>query len=87
MGSAEDKRLNELLPFCWRAYEKGNALVPIQESIPTPAKIRVKKNIAEFGETVYRAIEEKRKTEEDTGDLLSMLMAVHEDGSGMTNQL
>ena len=49
--------------------------------------IRVKRAVRELDEIVNRIIRERRASGEDTGDLLSMLMAARdEDGSGMTDR-
>lgn len=67
--------------------KRGMPWYLFRNSIPTPGNVHAKKNIAELDGIVYRIIEEKRKNTEDTGDLLSMLMAVQdEDGSQMTDQ-
>ena len=49
--------------------------------------IRVKRAVRELDEIVNRIIRQRRASGEDTGDLLSMLMAARdEDGSGMTDR-
>ncbi len=54
---------------------------------PLPALIRVKRAVRELDEIVNRIIRQRRAGGEDTGDLLSMLMAARdEDGSAMTDR-
>jgi cytochrome P450 len=62
-------------------------LPPALRHIPVPAMIRVKRAVRELDEIVDRIIRQRRASGEDTGDLLSMLMAARdEDGSGMTDR-
>jgi len=54
---------------------------------PTPANLRNRKAIARLDALVYRMIAERRASECDTGDLLSMLLlAQDEDGHGMSDK-
>ena len=62
-------------------------LPPMLRHFPLPALIRVKQAVRELDEIVNRIIRRRRETREDTGDLLSMLIAARdEDGSGMTDR-
>jgi cytochrome P450 len=62
-------------------------LPPIMRHVPVPAMIRVKRAVRELDEIVNRIIRRRRASRQDTGDLLSMLMAARdEDGSGMTDR-
>ena len=62
-------------------------LPPIMRHVPVPAMIRVKRAVRELDEIVNRIIRQRRASGQDTGDLLSMLMAARdEDGSGMTDR-
>ncbi|MCI0611819.1 cytochrome P450, partial [bacterium] len=59
----------------------------IPEFIPTPGNLRFRKAIQRFNKTVYEIIRARRTSDEDAGDLLSMLLhAQDEDGSRMTDQ-
>jgi cytochrome P450 len=54
--------------------------------IPTPGNIRFNKAVRKFDEIIYKIIQSRRSTDDETGDLLSMLLnAVDEDGSRMTD--
>ncbi len=55
--------------------------------LPTPNNIRKARAIKKLDKIIYRIIEERRKSGQDTGDLLSMLLAARdEDGSRMTDK-
>ncbi|HEX3351184.1 MAG TPA: cytochrome P450 [Terriglobales bacterium] len=60
---------------------------PPLRHLPLPALIRVKRAVRELDEIVNRIIRQRRASGEDTGDLLSMLMASQDlDGSAMTDR-
>jgi cytochrome P450 len=62
-------------------------LPPTTRYLPLPFLIRVRRAVRQLDEVVYRMIRERRKSENDNGDLLSMLMsATDEDGSRMTDR-
>jgi cytochrome P450 len=55
--------------------------------LPTPANLRVKREVAQIERILYRIIAERRASGRDAGDLLSMLLAAQdEDGSRMTDK-
>jgi len=55
--------------------------------LPTPANLRVKREVAQIERIIYRIIAERRASGRDAGDLLSMLLAAQdEDGSRMTDK-
>ena len=55
--------------------------------LPTPANLRVKREVAQIEKILYRIIAERRASGHDAGDLLSMLLAAQdEDGSKMTDR-
>jgi cytochrome P450 len=55
--------------------------------LPTPANLRVKREVAQIEQILYRIIAERRASGRDAGDLLSMLLnAQDEDGSRMTDR-
>jgi len=55
--------------------------------LPTPANLRVKREVAQIEKILYRIIAERRASGRDVGDLLSMLLhAQDEDGSRMTDR-
>ena len=62
-------------------------LPPALLHLPFPALLRVKRAVREIDEIVNRIIRQRRACDEDTGDLLSMLIASRdEDGSHMTDR-
>ncbi len=67
-----------------RAEEVSQSLIPIPLSVPTPSNRRVQSAIRTLDKVVYGMIEERRRSGEDRGDLLSMLMAARDADSGET---
>jgi cytochrome P450 len=64
----------------------GRAIL-IPSWVPTPQNLRKARAIRKLDKIIFRIIEERRKSERDTGDLLSMLLAARdEDGSRMTDK-
>ena len=62
-------------------------LPPWVRYLPLPFLIRVRRAVRQLDEVVYRIIRERRESESDKGDLLSMLMSARdEDGSRMTDR-
>ena len=62
-------------------------LPPIIRFVPLPTLIRMRRAINRLDETVYSIIRQRRASGEDTGDLLSMLIAARdEDGSRMSDR-
>jgi len=60
-------------------------LIPLW--VPTPRNLRARMGIRRIEKIIYRIIAQKRAEASDTGDLLSMLLAVQdEDGSRMTDK-
>ncbi len=60
---------------------------PLLRHLPLPALVRVRRAVRELDEIVNRIIRQRRAGGEDTGDLLSMLMAARdEDDSTMTDR-
>ncbi len=60
-------------------------LIPLW--VPTPRNLRARLGIRRLEKIIYRIIAQKRAENRDTGDLLSMLLAVQdEDGSRMTDK-
>ena len=58
------------------------------ERLPLPATLRFRKARARLDATIYRVIDERRKSGTDRGDLLSMLLLAQDtegDGGGMTD--
>ena len=55
--------------------------------LPTPANLRVKREVAQIEKILYRIIGERRASGRDAGDLLSMLLSAQDqDGSRMTDR-
>ncbi len=67
----------------------NNPLAPLIQRLPLPSNLRFHRARDRLDATIYRMIGERRKSGEDRGDLLSMLLLasdVEGDGSGMTDQ-
>jgi cytochrome P450 len=64
----------------------GKAIM-IPEWVPTLHNLRKTRAIRKLDKIIYRIIEERRKSDRDTGDLLSTLLAARDDdGSRMTDK-
>jgi cytochrome P450 len=62
-------------------------LFRLSPNLPTPGNRRFTRAVERLDRTIYRIIDERRASGQDTGDLLSMLLqAQDEDGTGMTDQ-
>ena len=60
---------------------------PPLRHLPLPALVKMKRAVRELDAIVDRIIQQRRTSGEDTGDLLSMLMAARdEDGSAMSDR-
>lgn len=57
----------------------------LMEKFPLPGGGKFKKGLDRINQTIYRIIEERRRSTEDRGDLLSMLL-MDQDGETMSNQ-
>jgi cytochrome P450 len=86
--SGEARGIGEALSEIVRPFASQATLKWILDNrLPTPAHLRFNRNVRKIDRFVYRLIEERRASREDTGDLLSMLLAAQdEDGSGMTDK-
>jgi cytochrome P450 len=60
----------------------------IWEWFPRPENVRYRNAISQMDATIYRIIEQRRTSDEDPGDLLSMLMQARDedDGTGMSDR-
>jgi cytochrome P450 len=58
------------------------ALFPLPESVPTPANRRFKAALRELDRVVLGLIDERRRSGQDRGDLLSMLLAARDEETG-----
>lgn len=62
-------------------------LPPIARYLPTPRMISFRRAVARMDDTVYKIIAQHRANKNDSGDLLSMLIAARdEDGSRMSDR-
>lgn len=71
----------------WFGTNRIGRFVTLPETVPTPKNFRYRRSLAALDDVVYSLIEERRKSGEDHGDLLSMLMSARdEDGEGMSEK-
>jgi len=66
----------------------SNPLGPLLDRLPVPGTLRFKRARERLDATIYRMVEARRRSGEDRGDLLSMLLAARDeegDGGGMTD--
>ena len=86
----EAAEIGEALATTFEAFQFGFFLPfgELLERLPLPATLRFKKARARLDTTIYRLIEERRRSGADHGDLLSMLLLAQDtegDGGGMTD--
>jgi cytochrome P450 len=65
-----------------------NPLGPLLDRLPLPGTLRVRRASARLDATIYRMIDARRRSGEDRGDLLSMLLAARDeegDGAAMSD--
>src|SRR6266516_5994883 len=78
LGEAEE--LGKALTISLHRFNSEmSALVHIPYTWPTPGNRRVRKAIDRLNATIYQMIEERRRTGEDRGDLLSMLLRARDE--------
>jgi len=86
---AEADEIGGALSTALLAFKRlTNPLGPILDRLPLPQTIRVRRAAERLDATIYRMIDERRRSGEDRGDLLSMLLAARDeegDGGGMTD--
>src|SRR5215211_7270965 len=86
----EAGEIGEALATTFESFNFGFFLPfgELLERLPLPATLRFRKARARLDATIYRVIEERRRSGGDRGDLLSMLLLAQDtegDGGGMTD--
>ena len=88
--SGEADEIGESLTAIIGLFPRFNhPLAPLIQKLPLPSNLRFRRARARLDATIYRMIGERRKSREDRGDLLSMLLLatdVEGDGTGMTDR-
>jgi cytochrome P450 len=87
LGEAEE--LGKALKVAMQRFSSEiGGLVHIPYNWPTPGNWRIRKAVARLDATVYQMIEERRRSKEERGDLLSMLLSARDedDGGFMTDK-
>ncbi len=86
----ESSEIGAALDDVFEAFTIGyGPLTPLLDMLPTPRKRRFTAGKERVDATIDRIISERRKSGEDTGDLLSMLLHATDtegDGTGMSDQ-
>jgi cytochrome P450 len=81
--AADAQRIGDALTILQHTIG-GASLLPTW--IPTPREIRIRRATRALDEIIYGLIAQRRRTNEDYGDLLSMLLLAQDDeGKGMTD--
>jgi len=85
----ETEEIAQALDDAFDAFDLGfGVLTPIMDRLPTPRRRRFARARARLDAVIFRLIAERRASQEDRGDLLSMLLAATDtegDGGGMTD--
>ncbi|MBX3232883.1 MAG: cytochrome P450 [Labilithrix sp.] len=69
------------------AMEQMSSLIPIPPIVPTPLNLKYRAAVQRLDRVVYRIIDAHRRSGEDRGDVLSMLLeARDEDGKPMSDR-
>src|SRR5215813_5542709 len=85
--AGDAREVGETLEILLRLAADFGQSILIPMWVPTPRNIRGRMGIRRIEKIIYRIIAERRAEARDTGDLLSMLLAVQdEDGSRMTDK-
>ena len=81
--SLEAQEIGEALNFALEETNRRNlAPFSLPPSLPTPNNVRYKKAIGALDDVVYGLIEERRRSDKDEGDLLSMLLNAQDADTG-----
>src|SRR5829696_8299680 len=84
---AEAKDVGRAMKVALEDFSSQRRLIRIPKSIPTPHNVRFERAARRLDAIVHTIIEERRKNDEDRGDLLSMLvLAEDESGERMTDK-
>lgn len=87
---SEAQEIGDALNVMMQSFDK--IFVPFSrllEKLPLPQNRRTAKALARLDATIYRLIEDRRRSGEDRGDLLSMLLNARDtegDGGGMSDK-
>jgi cytochrome P450 len=87
---SEASEIGEALTAIMKTFNRiTNPFAAIIAKLPLPSNTRMQKAHERLDETIYRIINERRKSQTDRGDLLSMLLLAQDeegDGSSMTDK-
>jgi cytochrome P450 len=77
---AEAKDIGRAIKVALEDFSSQRRLIRVPKSIPTPRNVRFEAAARRLDGIVRTIIEERRRSEEDRGDLLSMLMLARDEG-------
>ncbi len=87
---SEAKDIGDSLTAVMKMFDRVTLPFPqLINKLPLPSNFRFVKALQRLDNTIYRIINERRKSGEDRGDLLSMLLLAQDeegDGTGMTDK-
>jgi cytochrome P450 len=87
---SEAKEIGAALTSIMQLFDRITKPFPeILNRLPLPSNFRFRRASRRLDETIYRIINERRRSGEDRGDLLSMLLVATDtegDGTGMTDR-
>jgi cytochrome P450 len=87
---SEAKDIGQSLTAIMKLFDRVTLPFPqLINKLPLPSNFRFVKALQRLDDTIYRIINERRKSGEDRGDLLSMLLMAQDeegDGTGMTDK-
>ena len=88
--SAEADEIGRALTDALSLFRRlTNPLGPLLDKLPVPGTLKMRRARARLDATIYRMIDERRRSGEDRGDLLSMLLSARDDegdGGGMSDE-
>lgn len=87
---SEARDIGQSLTAVMKTFNRVTLPFPqLINKLPLPSNFRFAKALQRLDSTIYRIINERRKSREDRGDLLSMLLMAQDeegDGTGMTDK-
>ncbi len=83
----QETQISRALTTCLDTQTRQmQALIQIPGWIPTPRHLKFKKAIKFFDDLIYAFITERRQSQEDRGDLLSMLLLAADEAHSMSDK-
>lgn len=84
--TGESAGASAAMDFVMKAFTaRLGKIAPIPEWFPTPLNLQLNRAVKQLEAIIFRMISDRRRTGEDRGDLLSMLLKAQDEGGGMTD--